>query len=292
MFETPTVHQVIKKVVIGFGTLFSKIQIPRTDENGVVQQYVNVPIAYGPKEKGHVRVDQDPTLDNHVYVNLPRIGFEIAGYNYDGTRMVNRNNKIKCFDEHGISHMFAPVPYNIDITMYVLTKGTEDGLSIVEQILPLFTPEYTLNLNAVPSMNLTQDVPIILSSISVQSDYEGDFQTRQFVTHTFSFVAKVFLYGPIKTGAAIITNTTIGLDTSGNGINDVTYTGEGDTSNGNNVIDDWTNFIEGTGRVPLGGISGTTGINTFENSNDEILDLSGNSSDASVGVTQHHYGFD
>ena len=46
-------------------------------------------------------------------------------------------------------------------------------------------------------MNVKVDVPIVLNSVSVSDEYDGDFQTRRFVTHTLSFQMKTNLFGPI-----------------------------------------------------------------------------------------------
>jgi hypothetical protein len=240
MFEVPFYNGLIKKTIIGFGTLFSNIQIIRADSTGATAQLVKVPLAYAPKEKWHVRVDQDPELTNEVYTTLPRMGFEITGYNYDPQRMVNRNNIIKCFANDGtLTSTYAPVPYNLDIQLYTQTKGTEDGLAILEQILPLFAPEYNLNLNAIPEMNIKQDVPIILNGVTVQDDYEGDFQTRRFVTHTYNFTAKINLYGPVKTGK-IITDVQADVDTKTLGQGELKYHAVGNQTTGNITIDTWT----------------------------------------------------
>jgi hypothetical protein len=99
--------------------------------------------------------------------------------------------------------MFAPVPYNIDISLYVLTKTQEDGMQVIEQILPYFTPEFTLSIKSVQDMNVVTDVPIVLTSVSVQDDYDGDFQTRRFVTYTLTFQLKVNLFGPVDSGKPI-----------------------------------------------------------------------------------------
>lgn len=239
MFETPHYNGIIRKVIVGFGTLFSNLQIPRQDEAGVIQQYVKVPLAYGPKEKWEVRTDQDPELTNTVYTTLPRAAFELTDYTYDSTRMLNRNSTIKCYNSvSGTTSVFSPVPYNIGISLYAQTKGTEDGLALMEQILPLFAPEYTLNLKAIPEMNVNQDVPIILNSVSVQDDYEGDFQTRRLVNHTFTFTAKVNLYGPVKTGK-LITRVDTDVDTVTIGHGEHIYTGLGVPSTGA-ITETWT----------------------------------------------------
>jgi len=194
-------HGLIRKTIVAFGSLFSDIYIDRKQGDsvtGTTAQRIQVPLAYAPKEKWLVRLDSDPNLDNNTYVTLPRMSFEIIGYSYDATRKLNRMQQIKCGDETtGVSTMYTPVPYNIDISLYILTKSQEDGLQIIEQILPTFTPEYTLTINAVPDMNVKLDVPIILNSVNVQDDYDGDFQTRRFVTHTLQFQMKANLFGAI-----------------------------------------------------------------------------------------------
>ena len=200
-------HGIIRKCIVGFGTLFSDIYIDRREGDsvtGTVIQRLQVPLAYAPKEKWLVRLEQDPNLENNTYVSLPRMSFEIIGYNYDPQRKVNRMQQIKCGDGSGsVSTMYTPVPYNIDISLYILTKTQEDGLQILEQILPTFTPEYTLTVNVVPDMNVKVDVPIVLNSVSVSDEYDGDFQTRRFVTHTLSFQMKANLFGPIA-GQSVI----------------------------------------------------------------------------------------
>jgi hypothetical protein len=212
-------HGMIRKVIISFGRLFSDIKITRKDkDNSSNNQTVIVPIAYAPKEKWIVRLEQDPDLTNHTYTTLPRISFEITGYSYDPTRKVNRMSKINCYngtDEK--TSMFAPVPYNIDITLYILTKTQEDALQILEQILPTFTPEYSLSIQAVPEMNVIQDIPVILNGVSVSDEYDGDFQTRRFVTHTLNFTIKTNIYGPISTQGII---KEIGVNVGTRSIND------------------------------------------------------------------------
>jgi hypothetical protein len=240
-------HGIIRKCIVGFGSLFSDIYIDRREGDsvtGAVIQRLQIPLAYAPKEKWIVRLEQDPTLENNVYTTLPRMSFEIIGYNYDPSRKVNRMQQIKCGDGTGsVSTMYTPVPYNIDLSLYILTKTQEDGLQIIEQILPTFTPEYTLTLNAVPDMNVKLDVPIVLNSVSVQDDYDGDFQTRRFVTHTLSFQMKMNLFGPISGQGIIDTvNANVGQNENFSNPNRI-YTAEGDVTTATVDTESWeSNF--------------------------------------------------
>jgi hypothetical protein len=242
-------HGIIRKTIVAFGSLFSSIYIDRKEGDSVTGntiQRLQVPLAYAPKEKWLVRLDSDPTLENHIYTTLPRLSFEITGYTYDSTRKTNRMQKIFCGDGTGAaSSVFSPVPYNIEISLYILTKTQEDALQIVEQILPTFTPEYTLSIKTVPEMNIIQDIPVILNSISVQDDYDGDFQTRRFVTHTLTFTLKTYLYGNVNSGSKIITDVTVNLNNvlpPGNSPVE-TYTATGNPTTSTVTNEDWTNNI-------------------------------------------------
>ncbi len=197
-------HGVVRKCIIGFGRLFSNIKIQRKEDdpvNGPIIQTLNVPVSYAPKEKWMVRIDEDPTLENHTLTTLPRLSFEIIAYTYDSLRKINRMQQLKnpCIGEgDSAAFMRTPVPYNIDMSLYIITKTQEDALQIIEQILPWFTPEYTMSINAVDEMGVKLDVPVVLNSVIVSDEYEGDFQTRRFVIHTINFQMKVSLFGPVS----------------------------------------------------------------------------------------------
>ena len=235
-------HGLIRKTIVAFGSLFSDIYIDRKQGDsvtGTTIQRLQIPLAYAPKEKWIVRLDSDPNLEQHTYTTLPRMSFEILGYSYDAQRKLNRMQQIKCGSGiDSMTYMYTPVPYNIEISLYVLTKTQEDGLQIIEQILPTFTPEYTLAINAVPDMNVIQDIPVILNSVSVSDEYDGDFQTRRFVTHTLNFTLKTSLFGAVS-GQAVISQVeaNIGL----NNIDDPNriYVATGDTTTATVSTESW-----------------------------------------------------
>ena len=235
-------HGLIRKTIVAFGSLFSDIYIDRKQGDsvsGTTIQRLQIPLAYAPKEKWIVRIDSDPNLEQHTYTTLPRMSFEINGYNYDSQRKLNRMQQIKCGSGiDSMTYMYTPVPYNIDISLYILTKTQEDGLQIIEQILPTFTPEYTLSINAVPEMNVKQDIPVILNSVSVSDEYDGDFQTRRFVTHTLNFTLKTSLFGAVA-GKAVIAQVEANI-----GVNNITdpnriYVATGDTTTATVSTESW-----------------------------------------------------
>ena len=236
-------HGIIRKCIIGFGRLFSDIYIDRKQTDPVTGQTVQrlrVPLAYAPKEKWLVRSQQDPTLENHTMTSLPRMSFEIIAYTYDSLRKINRLQNVKSAGDAETAHFVrTPVPYNMDLSLYIITKTQEDALQILEQILPTFTPEYTLTLKAVDDMGLELDVPVVLNSIIVSDEFEGDFQTRRFVIHTINFQMKLNLFGPV-TAQNIITTAmaNVGSDPTAQGT-DTTYTAIGDAATRTVISENW-----------------------------------------------------
>ena len=168
-------HETIRKIIVSFGTMFNDIHIVRKNNSGAITQSMKVPLAYGPKQKFLVRLDQDASLDSKVSITLPRLGFEIQNLSYDATRKLNRVQKFKkvkssSTDADKLDTQFMPVPYNLDIQLYAMAKQSDDALQIVEQILPFFQPDYTLTVNDMADMGIKRDVPIVLNSI----DYEDN----------------------------------------------------------------------------------------------------------------------
>jgi hypothetical protein len=201
-------HETIRKVVVAFGSMFNDIHLVRKDNDGNISQSMKVPLAYGPRQKFLVRLREDADLTKQVAVTLPRIGFEIAGISYDPIRKLNRVQKfkkVKGAKSSQLDTQYMPVPYNMEFSLYIMAKQSDDALQIVEQILPYFQPDYTVTINDNTDMGIKRDVPVILSSVNYEDTYEGDFTSRTTIIYTLTFTAKFYLYGPVTSSKIIKT---------------------------------------------------------------------------------------
>ena len=202
-------NEPIRKVVVAFGTMFNDIHLVRKDNDGKVTQSMKVPLAYGPRQKFLVRLAEDPDLTKQVAVTLPRIGFEIQDLEYDSARKLSRVQKfkqVKGANTKQLDTQYMPVPYNLGLELYILSKNSDDALQIVEQILPYFQPDYTLTINDMADMSIKRDVPIVLNSIGYEDDYaDSEFADRRSLIYTLSFTAKFYLYGPVTSSKVIKT---------------------------------------------------------------------------------------
>ena len=199
-------HETIRKIIVSFGTIFNNIQIIRKNSSGNITQSMKVPLAYGPKQKFFTRIREDASISKTTAITLPRIAFEIQTLSYDTTRKLNRVTKIRKTSAKGSSKLetqYMPVPYNVDLQLFVMAKSGDDALQIIEQILPFFQPEYTITVNDNLDMKQKRDVPIVLTGIDYEDNYEGDFTTRRAIIYTLSFTAKFYLYGPVTSQSVI-----------------------------------------------------------------------------------------
>jgi len=197
MFGTYFYHEIIRKTVISFGTVFNDIHVRHQDNTGKDLVDTKVPIAYGPRQKFLARIQQQPDLNKAIAISLPRMSFEMTSVTYDPSRKSGITQTFKAKDGKKFKKVFMPVPYNLGFQLNILTKLQDDSLQILEQILPFFQPGYTLTVDLVNSIGEKRDIPLILNGISYSDDYEGNFDTRRALIYTLDFTAKSYMFGPI-----------------------------------------------------------------------------------------------
>jgi hypothetical protein len=197
MLGTYYYHEIIRRTVIAFGTVFNEIYVRHKDSSGDSISEMKVPLAYGPIQKFLARIQQQPELNKPIAITLPRMAFEMTSIQYDATRKANITQTFKASDGTNLKKVYLPVPYNIGFQLNVMTKLQDDALQVVEQILPYFQPSFNLTVDLIDSIGEKRDIPIVLDNVSFTDDYEGDFSTRRILIYTFNFTVKTYLFGPI-----------------------------------------------------------------------------------------------
>jgi hypothetical protein len=201
-------NRALRKYVVGFGNLFNDITLVRYNPDLTEAQRMIVPIVYAPKEDYVMRLEEDPTLGKKVQLTLPRMSFELTGFNYDSSRKQNTNIKQFAQTSQGLVSQYNPVPYNFDFNLYLYVRNIEDGAQIIEHVLSYFTPDYTMKLNMIPEMGIVKEIPVILNSTSQDMDYEGNYERdARIIIWTLSFTVKGHIYGKISQSGGPITHS-------------------------------------------------------------------------------------
>ena len=205
MLGTTYYHETIRKYVAVFGTLFNDINIQRRNSAGVITEQIKVPIEYSAKDKMLLHIRRMSTTDASVQTTLPRMGFVLTGITYDGTRKLNTLGQVYAANTAAgtstLMKQYNPVPYNFDFELTAAGDNAEDGAQIFEQIVPFFTPEFTVSVSLIPSINIKPDISIVLNSTATEDSFEGDFTTRREIIWTFGFLMKGYIYPDIKSGS-------------------------------------------------------------------------------------------
>ena len=272
--NAPFYNRTIRRIVVAFGTLFNDIQCVRHTQSGIELERWKVPLSYGAKEKYLTRLTSDPTLTKSIATLVPRISFNMESMSYDPTRkQVTTLQNFSGSTSTKINTQYAPIPYNFEFSLSIYVRNTEDGTQILEQILPFFTPDFTVTVNFNPDMDQKYDVPIILNSVNSTVDYEGDFMTTRLILWDLDFTVKGYIWPPVKSGKIIRSaNTNLYIDNNNKQIQKIKV----DYANGFGV------FAQGeTIRDKANGIFGT--VEYFSNTSTGILVATGLNKTISIG---------
>lgn len=196
----PFRHDLLRKYTVLFGTLFNDIQITRKDDDGVVQ-LIRVPLSHAPKDKILARVNADPKIDRQAATILPRMSYELTDVVY------NADNKLRTIQVSGaavtgnpsvLTSVLNPVSYDMKFTLWVFTKYIADGYQIIEQILPFFTPNFSMTADLIPDLMPPTDLHVRLDSATPTDVYSGAFTERRACMWTLEFTMTGYLYGPVR----------------------------------------------------------------------------------------------
>lgn len=204
-------HQHIKKAITAFGMIFNNINVNRENSSNVVQQVLRVPLSYSTKQKflSRIALIDDANDRGEVAISLPRMGFEIQSLVYDPSRKIVPIQKNKAIIDGAattaVSNTYVSTPYNMSLSLYIFAKNQEDGLQILEQILPYFNPDFNITVNELPELGIKRDIKITLDNIDYDDQYEGDFASRVSIIWTLNFTMRLNFYGYVSNQGIIRT---------------------------------------------------------------------------------------
>lgn len=210
MFKnTQFYHEHIRKAIVAFGMIFNNIRIERRTVTDQIAQVMRVPLAYSTKQKFLSRIALIPDAESRgeVAIVLPRMGFEIQQLTYDPSRKVSPIQRNKAVGEgddlNTVRSTYVSTPYNMSVALYIFAKNQEDGLRIVEQVLPFFNPDFNITVNELPELAIKRDIKITLDNIDYDDTYEGSFADRQSIIWTLNFTMRLNFYGPVTNSSII-----------------------------------------------------------------------------------------
>jgi len=205
MADTPLYFASLRRMMIAYSTVFREMYILRDGETD--QQLLKVPLEYGSKSFWFRKMGQREKDKRGQEYNrlLPRMTFTMRGLSYDSSRKLNTLNYASNRVSQDLkAKQLGPVPYNLSIEHTVWTNTIEDNLMIIEQILPLFSPQMNLNIREIDEMNIWNDVDVVMAGEpTFEDNFEQGFTENRMITCTFNFEMRGHVYPPIRNNAII-----------------------------------------------------------------------------------------
>ena len=196
-------HKRVRTAVSVFGSMFNNLYVLREKSDGSILSQVKVPLSYAPKRNFIERLaemSKGEEAERRVAIKLPRMSFSITSISYDAERQLPKVNQFQTpaiEDDQKRIKMYTSVPYDISFTLSVYAKTQDDALQVVEQILPYFSPQYTVSVKPFGNdLDIKEDVPIVLSGLSFEDTYEGPLEQRRTIVYDLTFDMKMSFYGP------------------------------------------------------------------------------------------------
>jgi len=210
MFGTWFYHKRVRTAVAVFGSLFNNLYVLRKNSSGETISQVKVPLSYAPRRDFISRLNEmnnGEDAERRVAMKLPRMSFEIVSLVYDASRQLPKSNNFSKTIATSVNDrrkMYVSAPYTLIFQLSIYAKSQDDGLQVVEQILPYFTPQYTVSVKPFSDIpSLTEDMPITIQSVSLEDNYEGAIGDRRTIVYTLDFEVKMNLHGPVNEGKII-----------------------------------------------------------------------------------------
>lgn len=213
MFGDHFYNEHTRRAVSVFGTLFNNLTVVKRDGSGNALQQIKVPLSYGPRQKFLSRIRNEADLnDSRLALKLPRMSFEITGLDYDESTRLTRGTKLSvpAANSSPRKTLYYPSTYRLSFELNIMSRHTDDALQILEQILPFFQPEYTVTVKEIDD-NFRSDMPFVLTGVTLNDDYEGDFESRRSIIYTLSFETRIKYYGDLSEARGIIRETKTNL---------------------------------------------------------------------------------
>jgi len=211
----PFYYSTVRNVLLAFGAIFKDIEVIKYHKDTRAELgRITCPLEYGGKETWLARLEADPDLTKGIQISLPTMSYEMVGIRQDLERQQTGfiNNSVSQSGNTASQFKFG-VPAEVDIALSIYVRNMEDGLQIIEQILPFFTPDYTVSIKylTINGYAVVNDLPFTMKDIQFSNKYEGAGGDVRFITWTLTFTAQILLYGPTDFAAPIIKDVIVNL---------------------------------------------------------------------------------
>ena len=194
-------NEQLRTYILQFMAIFAGLQVKVGQSADAPPRLINVPIVYG----DHDRVVSSILADNtqNKVLRLPAMSAYLRNLSLSKDRMVGtgaerRNSYVPVGglvpDDISVIHQRRPICYDAEIELFLYASNTDQMFQMLEQILPLFDPQLSIQRSDGP-FDMGRITHVELTSISKETQYPSG-TARRLVQHTLVFNMPVYIHVP------------------------------------------------------------------------------------------------
>lgn len=195
--------QQLKRYVLQFMAIFSGLQVQIGKWNDKDERLITVPIHYGAQDRVVAAIMQDNTQNKPLrlpvmaaYLSNIALGLNRA----HGTGVESRQSYVPVGglvpDDIKVIHQRQAMPYDLTIDLSIYASNSDQHFQILEQILPLFEPQLTIQISD-GLFDKQRVTSVHLDRINVDSNYPIGTD-RRVIQSTLTFTIPAFLGVPAE----------------------------------------------------------------------------------------------
>lgn len=193
-------------VILGLFKHVKHVKFNDEDDNFTFE---NTPVIYSHAEKYLKDIANKIKSDQSISRVLPVIAISLINIYPNPEIRRNPYNKFtkRCHETDTSVSTYPPIPYNFDFKVEIIAKKTGVGASITEQILPYFTPDFTISVKEIQDFNIINDVVVNLKnhSFNFDTEFTTNYDSTKYYLSSFDLTLKGNLYKPISDSGIIET---------------------------------------------------------------------------------------
>jgi len=193
--------QQIRKYALQFMAIFSGLVVQVGKWNSEDERLISVPIHYGAQDRVVAAIIAGNTQNKMIRLPIMSANvrnIRLATERMHGTGVERRSTYVPSGglvpDDISVIRQRMPVPYTIEMELALYASNTDQHFQMLEQILPLFEPQLTIQTSDAP-FDQQRISSVILTGTQIDSAYPSGTERRS-IQSTLTFDLPVWLSIP------------------------------------------------------------------------------------------------